>query len=809
MARGSLLAPDMDWLLGDLRYAIRTFLRTPAFTLAAVFMLALGIGASSAMFSVINAVLLRPLPYPDSDRLVSVAQTGSGPFSSGVVGHPTFFAWRRGSRSFSDLAAYTGFQANLVSPAGPEEAAGARVSSAFFAALGARPMLGRAFSASEEGPGGPGIVVLGEGLWRRAFGGDSGVLGQVLRLDGTPYTVIGVMPASFQFPRSAEYWVPLGLAEVAPANGMVRFVNVLGRLKPGVSLAQARADLTTLLRASDLERPPVERGAQATVVSLHEHLYGSGRPALLVLAGAVGFLLLVACANVAGLLLARGAAREREFAIRAALGAGRWRIGRQLIVESVLLAFAGGAAGLLVPAWGIGLFAALAPQAVAATGGIHVDVVVLAATAGCALITGVLFGLAPALAASRMGLADSLKSGAPQSGARHGGLRRVLVAAELAMALVLLAGAGLLTRSFLRFIAIDPGFRPDHVLAVTLHLPGAKYPSAEARAAFFRQLVERAGTLPGVRSTALAAALPLYGFVMLGPVGIGDAAPEVDPSTMAAFNAVTPDYFRTLGVSLVGGRSFSDADVRGAQPVAVINQAFARARFHGSDPIGARLFLRGYAQEHPVIVGVVADVRQVGDNVEATPEVFLPLSQSGDAPNFLALGTVGDPLALAGAVRQAVLRLDPEQPVSEVSDLRQVMEESAAPRRLRAMLLGTFAGVALLLAALGLFGVMAYLVAQRTREIGVRMALGAERGDVLRLVVLEGLRLVGLGMVIGLGSALALTRALGGLLFRVGATDLVTFVAVTLAMGSVALVACYLPARRAARVDPVVALRSE
>jgi len=799
----------MDSLIQDLRYAARTLAKSPGFTLAAVLMLALGIGASSAMFSVINAVLLRPLPYSQSDRLVSVAQTGSGPFASGVVGHPTFFEWRRDGKSFSHLAAYTWFAANLVGPAGPLEVTGARVSSAFFGALGARPLLGRAFNASEEGPGSAGTVVLGEALWHRTFHGDSGALGQVVRLDGTPYTVVGVMPATFRYPRSAEYWIPLGLAEVAPADGLIMFVNVLGRLRPGVSLAQARADLTTLLRRTDSERRPEERGAQATVVSLHERLYGSGRPALLVLAGAVGFLLLVACANVAGLLLARGAAREREFAIRAALGAGRWRIGRLLLVESVLLALAGGAAGLLVPAWGIGLFTSLAPQAVGATEGIHSDAAVLVATAGCALVTGVLFGLAPAFAASRTSLADTLKSGAPQSGARHSHLRRALVAAELAIALVLLAGAGLLTRSFLRFVAIDPGFRPDHVLAVTLRLPRAKYPTAEARAAFFGQVLERAGALSGVRSSALAAALPLYGFVMLGPAGIGDTAPAIDASTLAAFNAVTPGYFRTLGVSLLRGRSFTDADVRGAQPVAVVNQAFAQARLRGADPIGTRLFLRGHPEEHPVIVGVVADVRQVGDNVEATPEIFLPLSQSGDAPNFLSLGTVGSPLALAGAVRQVVLDLDPEQPVSEMSDLRQIFEETAAPRRLRAALLGTFAGVALLLAALGLFGVMAYLVAQRTREIGVRMALGAEPSDVLRLVVLEGARLVGVGVAIGLAAAVALTRVLRGLLFRVGATDLTTFAVVSLALAAVALLACYVPARRAANVDPVVTLKSE
>ena len=800
----------VDTLIQDLRYALRTLARSPGFSVLIVLTLALGIGATSAMFGIINAVLLRPLPYPDAGRLVAVEVSSRGPLAGGVVGHPTYFTWRRDSRSFAALAAYTGTEANLEGPAGPMDVNGARVSFNFFAALGVAPRSGRTFAEAEERPG-QRVVVLSDRLWRRTYPDQASPIGTTVRLDGVPYTVVGVMPPTFRFPRWAEYWTPLGLEPPAAAGGagMVRFLSVVGRLAPGASSERARSDLATILRRDDAARPSQERGAQPVVQSLHERLYGAGRPALLVLAGAVVFVLLIACANVAGLMLARGAGREREFAIRAALGASRWRVGRQVVLESLLLAVVGGALGLLVPAWGIGVFAALAPQAAAATEGLRVNGAVVAAAVGAALVTGALFGLGPALAASRSDVAGALKAGSPQSGARHAGLRRALVSAELAVALVLLAGAGLLTRSFLRFVAVDPGFHGEGVLAVTLRLPQAAYPTQAAQVAFFDRLLERVGALPGAQSAAAAEALPLHGFIMMGPVGVGDAAPAFDPSTLAAFNAVTPSYFRTLGVPLVRGRVFSDADGPAGQPVAIVNEAFARARYGGADPIGRRLFLRSPVEVHPVVVGVVADVRQLGDNVAATPEVFRPLAQTGEPPSFVAVATAGDPLALAGAVRQAVLALDPDEPVADVADLHQVLDETYAPRRLRAALLGGFAAVALLLAALGLFGVMAHLVTQRTREIGIRMALGADISAVLRLVVLEGARLVGTGLVLGLAAALALTRLLSGLLFGVSATDPATFVIGSAVLAAAGLLACWVPALRAAKLDPVVALRSE
>src|SRR5438105_218040 len=792
--------------MSDLRYALRQLARSPGFTAVAVATLALGAGANSLLFSVIYAVLLRPLPYQDPDRILSVGLAPEDKTSAralgGQVPHWAYLAWQDESRSFAELAAYR--------PAGPFDAdgpggepiRGAEVTPRFFELLGVQPALGRTFTADEQQGSGPAVMLLSYGLWQRRFGGDSGIVGRSMVLDGAPVTIAGVLPASFDFPSGASFWRPFfGLPTSGGKTWTTFFVRVLGRLAPGVGMTQARTELTVLLAHAKFS-PPFVRDAAVDVMTLHERLYGSTRPLLLILLGAVGFLLLIACANVASLLVARAAVRQREFAIRAALGAGRRRLMRQLLAESMVLAILGAGAGLVVPALGLRLFMQAAPLRALQGVDVHLDAVVLAFTTGLAVLTGVAFGVAPALAASHPSLVEGLKSGAVQAGASaHGArLREGLVVTELAAALVLLMGAGLLTRSLFTLLAVDLGFSPGHVVGVHL--------GRRSSDKYREGLLDRLAALPGVASVCLADILPFEGFASSSTVQVDDAAPARDGGRQVALSAVSAEYFNTLGLRVVAGRPFASADRADAAPVAMVNTTFARQFLRGADPVGHQI-VAGSSPVRRTIVGEVKDVLQLGRDVPATPQVYLPAAQAAIPAGAMAIRTKLDPERLVEPVRRALREVDPDAADARVFTLESELAKSAAPQRDSALLLGAFAAVALALAAVGLAGVIAYVVTHRTHEISVRVALGAGRGDVLRLVVGEGVKLVAIGVAIGLVAAMAVTRVLTSLLFGVAPTDAVTFLVVPLVLIVVAVGAAAVPARRAAKGDPMVALRYE
>src|SRR6266480_6232691 len=791
-------------MLQDLRYALRQLVRSPGFTIVAVLTLALGAGTNSLLFSVIHAVLLQPLPYPDPDRIVSIGLVPRGKTIGQLdaqVTHWAYFEWRDDSRSLAKLTAYREARGMVGGALAPEYVRGAEVTAAFFSLFGVQPVLGRTFTAEEQEPTGPPVVLLSHGFWQERFGADPGIVGRSLVMDGAPVTIVGVLPASFAFPTGVRFWKPLELPTGGQTTSGVKttwitwYVHVVGRLASGVSISQARSELTGLLSRSSM-LPPFLHDAGVDLVSLHERLYGSTRPLLLILLGVVGFLLLIACANVASLLVARAATRVREFAVRAALGAGRMRLARQLLAESLLLAMLGAAAGLLVPVAGLRVFMHVAPLGTGSSVDVHLDAVVLAFTAALALLTGVAFGVAPALTATRADLLEGLKSGGPTgTSAPRGRMRQGLVVVELGAALLLLTGAGLLARSLLNLLSVDPGFRAEHLLVA--------YPQGRGRITLNSELLDRLSARPGVAAVALAGAPPL-GAPMgsIGPIRVDGAPAE---SSGVSYNVVSADYFKTVGATLIGGRSFTPADGPGAQPVVIVNQSFARRFVRGGDPVGHYLQIPG----RRTIVGEVHDIRQQAQDIPAEPEMFLPAAQVAAPVRAAVIRTVGDPTALVASVRNTMQEVDPEQAAPRVYTLESELARHTAPRRVNAILLGIFAGVALLLAAVGLAGVMAGLVVQRTHEVGVRVALGAERTDVLRLIVGEAARLVAVGGVIGIVAALALTRLLRSLLFGVQPTDLATFLIAPLVLGIVALLATALPARRATRVVPRVALRYE
>jgi predicted permease len=808
----------LRWLMTlwqDVRFGARTLAKNPGFTAVAVIALALGIGANSAIFSVVNTVLLRPLPYKEPGRLVMVWEKGNADeFPINSTSAANFIDWRDQNQVFEGVSVMGRASFNLTGVGEPVRVDGRRVSANLFHILGVEPQLGRGFLPEEDAPGAGRVVILSHGLWQRRFGSDPGAVGTPLTMNGRSYTVVGVMSPQFEFPsRQDELWVPIAFGTQEAANRGNNSYEVLGRLKPGVSLEQAQSEMNVITARLKRQYPDVVKSDASVVVSLHEQRVGDIKTALLVLLGAVVFVLLVACANVANLLLARAAVRRKEIALRVALGAGRLRLVRQFLTESVLLASLGGVAGLLLSFWGVNLLKAFIPENLSEAKAISVDARVLVFTLLVSLLTGLIFGLAPATQASNLDLNEMLKEGGRDSSSGKGGnrVRGLLVVMEVAVSLVLLVGAGLLINSFLRLRNLDPGFRTDNLLTMSVVLPQQKYPDHARRAAFFSELTSRVESLPGVRSAAVTNWIPL---IMQGDTfgvsveGRPDPGPDKRPDVVT--RVVSPGYFNTMGIQVLRGRQFDERlDRADSMPAAVVSETTARRLWPGEEPLGKRLQPgdsdpKGWIE----VVGVVKDVRQFDLTAEPRLQMYLPYVQfEWFVPRQLVVKTEVEPTSLAAAVRKTVWELDKDQPVSDVRTMEDVLSDSIARQRFSTLLLGIFAALALALAAVGIYGVMSYTVAQRTREIGIRMALGAQAGSVLRLMLRQGLKLASAGVVLGLAGALLLTRLMSSMLFGVSATDPLTLVTISLVLVGVALLACYIPARRAAKVDPLSALR--
>ncbi|MGH9834557.1 MAG: ABC transporter permease [Blastocatellia bacterium] len=805
----------MQTLWQDLRYGARMLSKNPGFALVAVIALALGIGANTAIFSVVNGVLLRPLPYPQPEQLAMVwLDNRRQNIREDITSYPNFVDWRDQNKTFQGMAAVRNINVSLTGAGEPEELRGATVSANFFQLMGVAPAQGRGFTIDEEQPGKDKVVVLSYGLWQRRFGGDPGILNQTISLSGEPHTVIGIMPPSFAFPSKVAIWGPLAPNERARAARGSFWLPVIGRFKPGVTRQQAQADMNVIGGQLERQYPDINAGYGVNVVPLHEQIVGDLKPALLVLLGAVAFVLLIACANVANLLLARAAVRQREVAIRSALGAGRWRIVRQMLTESVLLSVIGGALGLLLAVWGVAALLKLGPADLPRLDNVRLDWRVLVFTLGLSLLTGLIFGLMPALQTSQTDVGETLKEGGRSGtgGRRAQFVRSGFIVAEIALTLALLIGAGLLIRSFWRLQQVNPGFNPDRLLTLTVRLPRTKYPEGAQVAAFYQQLQERLAALPGAQSVSATSSIMMPKVTNSSGFTIEGRPPDPrEQSQELPFEAALPNYFETMGVTLAQGRQFTAQDGRGAPEVAIVNETFVKLYFPNNDPLGKR-FTFGSADDNPqwiTIAGVVRDTKRQGLDAPIRMESWMPHAQMPARRMEMVVRTTGDPLALIRSTRDAVWSLDKDLPIPAMETMEQRLSESVAQRRLNMLLLCLFAAVALVLAAVGIYGVMSYAVTQRTHEIGIRVALGAQVGDVLRMILRQGMKLAIIGEIIGLAGAFALTRLMAGLLFGVSATDPLTFVAIALLLTGVALLACWIPARRAAKVDPMVALHHE
>jgi predicted permease len=808
-------------MMHELRHAARGLARTPGFTAAAVFTLALGLGANAAIFTVVDAALLRPLPFVDPDRLVLVWET-MGDWKTRWVAPANFVDWRRDARSFEGLAGYSQSDVNLMGAGEPERLKSAVVSDTLFELLGARPALGRSFRRGED-EAGPRLAVLGDGLWRRRFGADPAVVGRIVRLDGEPHEIVGVMPAAFRFPPGADLWTP-GREGIPFIHSVLsgqdmrtlrdsHLFTVVGRLAPGRSAGDAQAEMDALAARLAREYPDTNEGLGASVASLRDHLVGDVRPALGVLAGAVGFVLLIACANVAGLLLARATQRAMDTAVRLALGAGRARLVRHGLLEALLLSLAGGVLGLGLAHWGVDAIVASSPPGLAGLEQAGPDARVLVFAGLVSLLTAGLFGLVPAAQAANPSLGTLLGSGVRTSGGpARARARRVLVVAEIAMAHVLLVGAGLMLATLVRLRSVDAGFDDTNLLTFQLSLSDARYREPHRRRAFYDGVLAGARRLPGVSAAGAVMRLPLAeGAVNRGLRIEGRPAPQAGEDHSVDYQTVSATYFAAARIPLRKGRALRDADAEGAPRVVVLNEAAARRFFPNEDPLGRRVGL-GDGDDPArwrTVVGVVGDVRHRALDQAAAPAAFAPYRQDRESWNMMSfvLRTSVDPRTLAPAVGPLVRGVDPEQPVSNVRTMDEVRDAAVLRPRFLATVLAAFAGSAVLLAAIGIYGLMAYTTAQRTQELGVRMALGASRRAVLGLVLAEGARLAVAGVALGLAAALALSRVLAGLLFAVRATDPLTLAAVSLVVAAVAALAAWLPARRAAGVDPARALR--
>lgn len=803
----------LEDLWQDLRYGARMLLKQPAFTLIAVLTLALGIGATTALFSVVNGVLLRPLPYRDEARIVTLWQSN---LHSGVAREETspatFLDWRERLQSYEAIAAIEPFGHSLIGNGEPERFRSWVVTENFFEILGAAPLQGRTFLPEEFGTGRGNVVVLGYGLWQQRFGGDPHLVGRQLTLNGQPHTVIGVMPPEFQYPPGRELWAPRGpRANDRQIRGGT-YIKVIGRLKPGRTLAGAQTELQTVAAQLSAEYPQTNAQVGAVIVPMREVIVGQVRRGLLVLFGAVGFVLLIACANIASLLLARASQRSRELAIRAALGAGRARLLRQLLIESALLAGLGGMSGVLLAYWLIEALVALSPGNLPRLEQIRLDPLAGAFAAGLTLLTALLCGLIPAIQMTRPNVQAALKDeGRTATGGRTPQrLRQLLVVAEMALALALLVGAGLLMRSFVTLMRVNPGFTTERALTLEVQLGRNRTP--EQMAAFVAQAQERLSLLPGVQAVGLTTALPFHDNQIVIPTtfSIADRAAAPGQESTAYQIGVTPDYLAALGVPLLRGRALTSFDQADAVPVVLINQTLARRHWPLEDPLGKKIAFDSFGRAmNCEIVGVVGDVRPRGLDQEPQPEIYLPYAQAPFGSATWLVRTAGDPLSLLPAVKEKIREVNPTQTFASIATLEQLLDHSTSRRRFNLFLLGSFAALALLLAGIGLYGLISYTTAQRTQEIGIRIALGAQGGDVLQLVIGQGMKLALAGVALGLVTSLGLTRLMASLLFGISATDTLTFAGVSLLLLSVALLACWIPARRATKVDPMIALRYE
>lgn len=813
----------METLIKDARYGIRSLLKRPGFAAIAIITLALGIGANTAIFSVVNAVLLRPLPFADPDRLVMIWEDGSfAGFPRNSPAAANYVDVKNQNQVFEDVAAMDMRTFNITGDGEPEKVDAFGVTANFFPMLGVKPALGRFFSEEEDKPGANKVLMLNHGIWQQRYGGDKNIIGRELLLNGEKHTVVGVMPSGFQFLNSkVGMWVPIAFTAEGLASRGRHYLNVVARMKPGVSVAQADAEVRAIHQRIAQDHPDEAGRLVGYVMPLRDQLSGDLRRPLLMLLVAVGFVLLIACANIANLLLSRAASRRREMAVRAALGASRIRIARQLLIESLLLATVGSALGLLLATWSFTFLQRLIPDGLATSTKLGLDLPVLGFTVLVTLLTAVIFGLAPAFQASRIDLNEALKQGGGRSGLNAGGnrLRSAMVVAEVALALVLLVGAGLLIQTFLNLRNQYSGLRPENVLTVKTVLSRSKYPQRAQRTAFYNDVLQRVKSLPGVVAAGYSTTVPLA--IKGGTNGFSIEGRSVEQAIAGGLSydanhrQISADYFKTMGIPIKEGRAFNDGDNERSIYAAMVNETMAREYWPGENAIGKRIKLGDPGDpEVPwmMIVGIAGDVRQMAVDEPVKPEMYFPYQQSIASfysPQDLAIRTSVEPLGLVATVSNAIHQVDPEQPISNIRTMDQILGEETSSRELGMTLLSIFAGLALLLATLGIYGVLAYFVVQHTQEIGVRMALGAQRKNILGLVLKKGMALTFLGVGIGLAMAFALTRLMASLLYGVGTTDPLTYAMIAGLLTAVAFLACYLPARRATKVDPMVALTYE
>lgn len=804
----------METVLADIRYAGRMLIKRPVFTAVAVVTLALGIGANTAIFSVVNAVLLNPLPYanPSELTLIWLQHPTTNQFQQ-PASFPDFSDWQAQSQSFERIVAMRTVAVNFTDGDEPERVTGARVSAGFLSMLRVSPVAGRDFLETETQPGGTPVALIGYKLWQERYGGDASLIGRAVSIDSTSYTIVGVLPRSFYYPTpDTQIYLPLIQGKNETARGS-RFLRVTARLKPGVPLREAQAEMDVIAGRIAEQYPDSNAGVGVQLVPLHEQVVGKIRPALMILFGAAGCVLLIACANVANLLLARASARRAELAVRTALGASRLRLIRQLLTESVLLSSIGGFLGMLLAMWGVPSLTSISASSIPRVDEVSVSFNALLFTLAVSLATGILFGVAPALQSSSKRLIENLKEGrrGATSGAVHQRLLKLLVAAEVAIAVVLLAGAGLMVRSFISISGVNPGFNPQNVFTIGIGLTQSIYSDVQQQARFYERLTEKVSAIPGVVSAAGINRIPLLGFNASTSFTFQGKPVQGGTEPTADCRIATPNYFKTMGIPLLKGREFSERDAKDSPEVVIINQAMAEQFLPGEDPIGKRLQIYPNPQRWREVVGVAGDVKLLGLDADINPALYVPVPQNPYAAamrsSFLAVRTSGDPVSVTAAIRSEMKKVDNGVPVAQMRFLEDIVDDSVAPQRLNMWLLVAFAGLAALLAAVGIYGVMAYSVTERTHEIGVRMALGAGSADMLLMVMVDGAKVTSAGVIAGLAAAFALTRVMSSLLYKVSAADPITFAGISAVIVFVSLLASYIPARKASRVDPMVALR--